>query len=381
MEENNINSGKKLFSIWDSLKENKKLIFLFIGINLLIYTLLPLLLTYEPINITNYIGYGEVGDTIGGTVGPAVAIVAALFTFLAFLEQLKLNKEQMEQFGKQETQFNDQFTEQKRQFKLQLDEQKRQFDIQNEAQEKITQRERFQTHFFELLKLYIDFVKEMELKNNSGTTFMGKKVFLEMIESLKYLFKHRCIKHHLGTFLRLKRCYISVFEQNFNALNALSNEDLEDGWHIKSDITIQLGNNQSFAFMQKNIEDLEQYLRILHQILKYITNYDSNILSDKEKYQYIVIFRTQISPQEQEILLFHSLFKSNFWIKQGYLTKWRMTKNVRIDTLLHDFKIDLGELYKVLGVSEDGIYREKDDIEGEYVFEFAEQEAKDKNNA
>ena len=40
----------------------------------------------------------EIGDTIGGILGPAVAIIAALLTFIAFWAQYEANIEQRKQF-------------------------------------------------------------------------------------------------------------------------------------------------------------------------------------------------------------------------------------------------------------------------------------------
>ncbi|MEA5405273.1 hypothetical protein VB776_20215 [Arcicella sp. DC2W] len=41
---------------------------------------------------------GPLGDTLGGTLGPIVAIIAALLTYWAFMEQVKANRQQAEQF-------------------------------------------------------------------------------------------------------------------------------------------------------------------------------------------------------------------------------------------------------------------------------------------
>src|SRR6266850_7768054 len=43
----------------------------------------------------------EIGDTLGGTLGPFVALVASALTFLAFWVQYKANQQQREQFNQQ----------------------------------------------------------------------------------------------------------------------------------------------------------------------------------------------------------------------------------------------------------------------------------------
>lgn len=44
---------------------------------------------------------GHIGDSIGGTLGPAIAIIAAAFTFLAFWVQYKANLQQMDVITKE----------------------------------------------------------------------------------------------------------------------------------------------------------------------------------------------------------------------------------------------------------------------------------------
>lgn len=60
----------------------------------IIILLLPILLTKLPFCFFDFSDTGEVGDTIGGIMGPFVAIAAALLTFLAFWVQFKANEQQ-----------------------------------------------------------------------------------------------------------------------------------------------------------------------------------------------------------------------------------------------------------------------------------------------
>lgn len=77
----------------DRNKLSKKYIFLFVGI-MLIICLLPLLLTKIPICFADFSETGQIGDTIGGIMGPFVAIVASGLTFLAFWVQYEANRQQ-----------------------------------------------------------------------------------------------------------------------------------------------------------------------------------------------------------------------------------------------------------------------------------------------
>lgn len=56
--------------------------------------LLPIALTKFPWYIVDFSNTGQVGDTIGGIMGPFVAIAAAILTFFAFWVQYKANEQQ-----------------------------------------------------------------------------------------------------------------------------------------------------------------------------------------------------------------------------------------------------------------------------------------------
>lgn len=60
----------------------------------LIILFLPILLTKFPFCISDFSNTGPIGDTIGGIMGPFVAIAAAILTFLAFWVQFKANEQQ-----------------------------------------------------------------------------------------------------------------------------------------------------------------------------------------------------------------------------------------------------------------------------------------------
>jgi hypothetical protein len=116
----------------------------------------------------NFTSTGQIGDTIGGIMGPFIAIAAAALTFLAFWVQYKANEQQKQ-------------------------------DI-NELKER-GEIEKLETKFFELIKLHRDNVSELTYspfkrvyseKNNGGIlkeeNFEGRKVFRVIDKELKSLF-------------------------------------------------------------------------------------------------------------------------------------------------------------------------------------------------
>lgn len=67
----------------------------------LIILFLPVLLTKFPFCISDFNNTGPIGDTIGGIMGPFVAIAAAILTFLAFWVQFKANEQQRKDIAKE----------------------------------------------------------------------------------------------------------------------------------------------------------------------------------------------------------------------------------------------------------------------------------------
>ena len=92
----------------------------------IVILLLPILLTKLPFCFFDFSDTGEVGDTIGGIMGPFVAIAASILTFLAFWVQFKANEQQRKDIAL----------------------------------------ERFESNFFELLHFHQEITNELLLKCN-----------------------------------------------------------------------------------------------------------------------------------------------------------------------------------------------------------------------
>lgn len=67
---------------------------LFFLIIILLICILPIIFTRKGCDFLDFSNTGQIGDTIGGIMGPFVAIVAAALTFLAFWVQFKANEQQ-----------------------------------------------------------------------------------------------------------------------------------------------------------------------------------------------------------------------------------------------------------------------------------------------
>ncbi|MCS3531359.1 hypothetical protein [Chryseobacterium sp. JUb7] len=135
---------KNLFeNISDSTKKTWIFIFSVLGG---LFVIVSIFLPYWLTNILSKenLDPNAVGDTIGGTMGPFVAIGGVIFTFLAFYMQ-----------------------------KLANDEIKNQFKIQQ-----------FESQFYEMLRLHKENVTEIEYINDNKT-FKGRKAFEDLYSEFK----------------------------------------------------------------------------------------------------------------------------------------------------------------------------------------------------
>ena len=85
---------------------------------------------------------GQIGDTIGGITSPFIGIAAVLITGLAFYAQYRANQIQINA----------------------LREQKKQFEEEQKEYRKETELQKFETQFYEMLRLHKENVNEIEIE-------------------------------------------------------------------------------------------------------------------------------------------------------------------------------------------------------------------------
>lgn len=309
----------------------------FLGIIILIL-FLPYLLTLKSctgISFNN--DSGLIGDTIGGIIGPFVAIVAALLTFVAFWIQYKANKIQVANFKEQGT------------------------DIKID---------RFENKFFELIRLHRANVDEITYKEK----YKGREAFVEMFYELRY------------SFYTVKKIIEDMPAGTNSADLGFSLDDDENILKI-SYIVYFLGINNNYKstlhkmlkkycsdhFIQILLPSLEStkrsiphetifknglrfeynphgsiwegvnsiighYYRHLYQCVKYTALFNNTILNNIQKYNYTKIIRAQLSNYEQLLLYYNGVCPfGGAWIRNGYFTDYKMIKNIPLP--LADFGI------------------------------------------
>jgi len=284
--------------------------------------------------------YGTLGDAMNGLMGPFIAMVAAILTFIAFWVQYRANE-------------------------LQRD------DIKLE---------RFENKFYELIRMQNSTVSEFNINN----VYHGRKSFLKMYEEMRFCFFS--VKHELATIFHdadedqlgfkrdddkriLQIAYLIFFYGIGETSNDLLKERLSGlcSRHFadniiehlekrkvlnKQELTIQ--NDKKIVFdgsylpFDGHISRLGHYYRLLFQAVKYVDN--NAKLTIDEKRDYVRTLRAQLSAHEQVMLYYNTMTSlGKAWLagKDRYkslLIKYKMIKNIPLP--LAEFGCPIREEFK-----------------------------------
>lgn len=288
---------------------------------------------------------GQIGDTLGGIMGPFIAIVASILTFLAFWVQYKANEQQ----------------------KLTNEQQK----IANEQQELDLKKERFESKFYEMLRLHRANVEEMNL----GERFSGRNAFEGMYDELKFCYQvieYICIKNRGGFDVfpegnvmiclayevffhgyskNLKVTYEDYFEKanpvflkelkrRIEGIKGLySSKKLPDSSYSYRFSDTSVTNNDELLKSLKKIEVMDfhyppfdghanrlgHYYRHLYHTATFVVK--QSFLGEEEKREYINILRAQMSSLEQLMLYYNAIaWFPKIW--KDLFTKYSLIKNI-----------------------------------------------------
>lgn len=306
---------------------------------------------------------GQIGDTIGGIMGPFIAIVASILTFLAFWAQFKANQEQVRQFAAQKEQVDNQLTEQKRQFTIQLAVQKSSEDF-----------ERFENKYFELVRFHRANLDEM----NIGDKVFARKCFVKMYSEFKFCFdvSEACLRSlkldKQKEEVRLTSFAYKVFffgigeisnkQHKFNDTEVLLYKKVSDflsdvqsryemqeiivkklPYYLEQSIGDRQLNFEAFYFpFDGHISRLAHYYRHLFHTVKFVVKQNENLVPEIKKLEYLQTLRAQLSNHEQVMLYYNAVSGlGDAWLTNGYFTTYKMIHNLPF--ALADFGITPNE--------------------------------------
>jgi hypothetical protein len=281
----------------------------------------PLLFTYPA--VSKYFGFtntGQIGDTIGGLMGPFINLSAVIVTGLAFYMQYRANKLQVQIFS-------DQIKQTERQFKKEK--------LYQETQNRIQQ---FESQFFEMLRLHKENVDELSITSVvNGKQVSKRQAFVTMADEFRTFLSY--INYdHLPFIQEYKHAY-DIFYWGWNS-DYIDIDSLSHSWYR----IIEGPNESDHAFSIDFREhkgyssSLGHYFRHLFLMVKFVV-YNDAITDYTSKMKYLKILRAQLSNHEQ-IMLFYN------WLSIEYGGAWENEEN-RFFTeykIIHNLWV--GELYQ-----------------------------------
>ena len=236
--------------------------------------------------ITHYIkdptNQGTFGDTFGAVnaLFSGLAFAGLIATLLYQKEELKLQREELQQTREE------------------LKGQREEFEEQN----KTLKRQRFENTFFNMLSLQQEITNNLfyqDEKENEQTitqhTYKGREVFKEIYENATVKYEGLIYSKNTGLKLVLKH-------NGYNAYTAIADTTRFD-----------------------------HYFRNLYRIFKYIDTTD--LIDQNERYQYACIVRSQLSDYELIMLFFNCLSDNGKEKFKPLIEKYAILKNIRHDLL------------------------------------------------
>ena len=360
-----------------------------ICIPFIIILLLPILLTKLPFCVFDFSNTGEVGDTIGGIIGPFVAIAAAILTFLAFWIQFKANEQQRNDIAKER--FESKFYELLHLHRENL------LELESDGRKGRKAIVQFCNYVFILyslidgffLKYYASDINVLNIYNNIVKKYKDKRYLFIDISYNIFFYGENVTNRLKGDDLSLYNKVLEMIRKvcMFKKMGEpeilkLCNEinDAPEIFFSRNEIFDGMPDNGRFYYPSDLLEGrnviLGLYFRQLYHIVKMVAT--SQIMVDeKEKYEYVKILRTQLSDYEQVLLYYNSLTNigkkwnetiqtqssSNneySWIESmAFIPRFRLIKNIYPS-------------YKFTGITPEEVYKNEIELYDKHDIKFFE---------
>ncbi len=326
-------------------------------ITTILICLLPLLLTQ--FSVVDFTNTGQIGDTIGGIMGPFVAIVASFLTFLAFLMQYQANEIQKKELKRQS------LVHDKEQFEVKL---YQMLDVYNQNVSRLRAGEfegkraipelLSEFHFiYRCVRYAYNAVKKSDISSLVTDKEQREDVELYMKEVLKdvgtenlELMKFAYALFFYGfprvnPYEKYKGKYVleSIIFQSLLQLRFEKSVIRYQDYFLNDKISIvRYPNscNAHYQMMKGHHEELGTYYRQMFQIFTSITDLDDNIADEDQKYRYAKLLRSQLTDSEQALLYYNSMSEMGAaWNKRsvslgntregmGLIARFRLIKNI-----------------------------------------------------
>lgn len=312
--------------IWD--KSFKRTMIVFVSFILIVFSLPYLMSTRSWFGI-DFRTTGQIGDTIGGVTAPFIAFAASVLTFIAFWVQYKANEQQRDDIHVER--FESKFYELLRLHKDNVDE----FyigtssDFVEKRKSFVSLYNEFRFTFFCCKSKYDELIKNKTLK----TEYQG-----EDLVRLAYIFFYCGIGANSDIMSRAMNGDKKFDEKLFEAVlrylsdikeNKVTTPTFRDADDNEVSLTVKYkawGGHQS---------RLGHYYRHLFQTVKFVAKQNDDVIDDDDKIEYLRTLRAQLSDHEQLMLYYNAI--SGFggaWIKDeknnnaNYFVSYKMIHNI-----------------------------------------------------
>lgn len=351
---------KKLYNDFKEGKSAKFIWVLSVFVAIFLF-FLPALLSQPVkwgINFFDLSDSGDIGSAIGGTTGPFIAFFASIITFYAFWVQFQSNKAQTLQFKKSD-------------------------DL-----DKIN---RFETKFYELLRIHRENVGEISKSYNKRVVTQGRNTFSSFFNEYKFCYfaLNRLNENHNKVLtedeilnVSFLAFYYGVGKNTISLLNNIlpkEKQSISDklnrkllyyrlNWQEwmdeieKIEACISKGEDSEIKFppqSRKNkiwvkdsndskieyesrykpfgghLSRLGHYYRHLYQMIKLIDDFDNESIENAElrinKKSFAKLIRAQLSNDEQLLLFYNSQsIIGKGWLRNNYIKNYNLIKNIPI---------------------------------------------------
>lgn len=299
----------------EKIRLDKKSKQLLIG-GLIAFGVATILIIFMPIIITKYsiIPLGvekpnEIGDTLGGIMGPVVALIGVLLTFLAFWAQYVANQEQRNQF---------------------------QHSLIKQDDDKKEQQ--FESQFFEMLRLHKENVDELKVVSlTDNVEVQRRQVFEVMANEFSTMLSYVTFADfdlNADNYLSTYNVFFWGYASEAQNLSESAQQILRLEGVTTNTPMINFTNHRGFS------SSLGHYFRHLFMMVKFVV--ESKIINEYDaKMRYLKILRAQLSNHEQIMLFYNWLAKSygGSWEEENgnhYFTEYKMIHNLWVGELLKD---------------------------------------------
>ena len=157
--------------------------------------------------------------------------------------------------------------------------------------------------------------KTIMLQRFENTFFNMLDMQQKILNELRYLQTGDFAQEHVGR-KAIKELYSDIYYQ----------------CKVKKISTLDGCLNEYYQYVEDG--QLDHYFRHLYRIIRYVDDYDINVLSVEEKYKYLCLLRAQLSKDELLIIFYNCISEYGCDKFKPLVEKYALFKNIRVGSLI-----------------------------------------------